>query len=78
MCMWSAVHELAKRRASTLKQLDDRTKQCDRKDQASRHELLLVPLFFLSLSILQGRRDLNPQPPVLETGTLPIELLPSV
>jgi len=26
----------------------------------------------------QGRRDLNPQPPVLETGALPIELLPSV
>src|SRR5579863_9447259 len=25
---------------------------------------------------LQGRRDSNPQPPVLETGTLPIELLP--
>src|SRR6516165_6032608 len=25
----------------------------------------------------QGRRDSNPQPPVLETGTLPIELLPS-
>src|SRR5712691_10279800 len=24
----------------------------------------------------QGRRDSNPQPPVLETGTLPIELLP--
>ena len=24
----------------------------------------------------QGRRDLNPQPPVLETGALPIELLP--
>jgi hypothetical protein len=23
-----------------------------------------------------GRRDLNPQPPVLETGALPIELLP--
>ena len=32
----------------------------------------------LGLSIhgspLQGRRDLNPQPPVLETGALPIEL----
>src|SRR5829696_121162 len=26
---------------------------------------------------LQGRRDSNPQPPVLETGALPIELLPS-
>src|SRR5271169_3536575 len=26
----------------------------------------------------QGRRDSNPQPPVLETGALPIELLPSV
>src|SRR3954471_18809601 len=25
----------------------------------------------------QGRRDSNPQPPVLETGALPIELLPS-
>src|SRR6202042_1851569 len=25
---------------------------------------------------LQDRRDSNPQPPVLETGTLPIELLP--
>src|SRR5262245_60030166 len=24
----------------------------------------------------QGRRDSNPQPPVLETGALPIELLP--
>ena len=27
---------------------------------------------------MQGRRDSNHQPPVLETGTLPIELLPSV
>ena len=26
----------------------------------------------------QGRRDLNPQPPVLETGALPIEPLPFV
>jgi hypothetical protein len=26
----------------------------------------------------QGRRDSNPQPPVLETGALPIEPLPSV
>src|SRR4051795_8314440 len=26
----------------------------------------------------QGRRDSTPQPPVLETGTLPIELLPCV
>src|ERR1700736_5729464 len=25
----------------------------------------------------QGRRDLNPQPSVLETGALPVELLPS-
>ena len=25
-----------------------------------------------------GRRESNPQPPVLETGALPIELLPSV
>jgi hypothetical protein len=24
----------------------------------------------------QGRQDLNPQPPVLETGALPVELLP--
>ncbi len=24
----------------------------------------------------QGRRDLNPQPPVLETGALPVELRP--
>src|SRR5690606_33632464 len=30
----------------------------------------------LSESRLQGRRDSNPQPPVLETGALPIELLP--
>ena len=43
----------------------------------------LTFLNFLALSLtsfsnftLQGRRDLNPQPPVLETGTLPIELLP--
>ena len=28
--------------------------------------------------ILQGRRDSNPQPPVLETGALPIEPLPWV
>ena len=28
-------------------------------------------------SLEQGRRDSNPQPPVLETGALPIELLPS-
>ena len=27
--------------------------------------------------IVQGRRDSNPQPPVLETGALPVELLPS-
>ena len=26
---------------------------------------------------LQGRRDLNPRPSVLETGALPAELLPS-
>src|SRR5690606_32526910 len=25
----------------------------------------------------QGRRESNPQPPVLETGALPVELLPS-
>ncbi len=30
----------------------------------------------LTVRIVQGRRDSNPQPPVLETGTLPIELLP--
>src|SRR5690606_13021804 len=30
----------------------------------------------LSESRLQGRRDSNPQPPVLETGALPIEPLP--
>jgi hypothetical protein len=28
-------------------------------------------------STLQGKRDLNPQPSVLETDALPIELLPS-
>ncbi len=28
--------------------------------------------------IQQGRRDSNPQPPVLETGALPIELRPWV
>src|SRR5690606_39443928 len=28
------------------------------------------------LSPWQGRQDSNPQPPVLETGALPIELLP--
>ena len=32
----------------------------------------------LHFACLQGRRDSNPQPPVLETGALPIELLPSV
>ena len=30
-----------------------------------------------SVRVEQGRRDSNPQPPVLETGALPIELLPS-
>src|SRR5438132_4632086 len=30
-----------------------------------------------SLGVEQGRRDSNPQPSVLETGALPIELLPS-
>ena len=30
------------------------------------------------LSRQHGRRESNPQPPVLETGALPIELLPSV
>ena len=32
----------------------------------------------MSYYIEQGRRDSNPQPSVLETGTLPIELLPYV
>jgi hypothetical protein len=31
----------------------------------------------LCVMFVQGRRDSNPQPSVLETGTLPIELLPS-
>src|ERR1700761_4090868 len=39
----------------------------------SRHVLTYAALN--SQRILQGRRDSNPQPPVLETGTLPIELL---
>src|SRR5581483_2054356 len=30
-----------------------------------------------SRPVEQGRRESNPQPPVLETGALPIELLPS-
>ena len=28
--------------------------------------------------LFQGRRDSNPEPPVLETGALPVELQPSV
>ena len=31
---------------------------------------------YLTGNVAQGRRDSNPQPPVLETGALPIELLP--
>jgi hypothetical protein len=34
-------------------------------------------LICLPLATLQGKRDLNPQPSVLETDALPIELLPS-
>ncbi len=60
MCMWLAVHELAKRRASTLKQLDDRTKQCDRKDQASRLVLLLAPLFLPLSFHLAGQEGFEP------------------
>ena len=30
--------------------------------------------FFITFFIWQERRDSNPQPPVLETGALPIEL----
>jgi hypothetical protein len=29
-----------------------------------------------TMFLWQGRQDLNPQPPVLETGALPVELLP--
>ena len=32
--------------------------------------------FDLRCVFLQARRESNPQPPVLETGALPIELLP--
>jgi len=31
-------------------------------------------IYFLDLHAWQERRDSNPQPPVLETGALPIEL----
>ena len=37
---------------------------------------MTFPAVMCSLS-LQGKRDLNPQPSVLETDALPIELLPS-
>jgi hypothetical protein len=37
---------------------------------------MTFPAVICSLS-LQGKRDLNPQPSVLETDALPIELLPS-
>ena len=37
----------------------------------------MVPSWSSGLRSEQGRRDSNPQPPVLETGALPIELLPS-
>ena len=53
MCKLSAVRELAIRRASTLKQLADRTKQCVRTGLVFHQTvrvLLLAPLFFLSLS----------------------------
>ena len=60
MCKLLTVRELAKRRASTLKQLDGRTKQCDRKDQASRHELLLVPLFLPLSFHLAGQEGFEP------------------
>ena len=36
----------------------------------------MVSRFISFLSLPQGRRDSNPQPPVLETGALPIEPLP--
>ena len=37
---------------------------------------VVTSLLQMRTSLEQGRRDLNPQPPVLETGALPIELLP--
>ena len=48
------------------------------------HHALCLAVHFTSLfigtsvlrSVEQGRRDLNPQPPVLETDALPVELLP--
>jgi hypothetical protein len=39
--------------------------------------LLTFPTVICFASSLQGKRDLNPQPSVLETDALPIELLPS-
>ena len=39
--------------------------------------LLFVHLVRACCAVSQGRRDSNPQPPVLETGALPIELHPS-
>jgi len=36
----------------------------------------MPPAIQLANAGQQGRRDSNPQPPVLETGALPIELLP--
>jgi hypothetical protein len=41
------------------------------RDETSRHPSLVTPI-----TSWHGRRDLNPQPTVLETATLPIELLP--
>jgi hypothetical protein len=38
----------------------------------------LRPLEYLSICIWQGQQDLNPQPTVLETATLPIELYPCI
>src|SRR5215475_4207516 len=52
---------------------------------SDRNSLAFVHQFIAWASILcpsqrlkdwQGRRDSNPQPPVLETGALPLELLP--
>src|SRR3954464_10202716 len=40
------------------------------------HELS-CPVMHLVESSLQGTRDLNPQPSVLETDALPVELVPS-
>lgn len=46
-----------------------RTQKATKKTQ--KHHISL-----LSLKKWQGRQDLNPQPSVLETDALPIELLP--